>query len=65
MIEHLLKDGSYLITLCGIDSEYIDGMICHFKMNESVNCKRCICVLQGKIKKEKQIKRGNYECEKY
>ena len=47
--EHLLKDGSCFVTLCGIDSEYKDDLICHFKMNNDVNCKRCIDVLRSKL----------------
>ncbi len=42
LTEHLLREGSHFITICGIDTEYKDGVIAYYEMNDNVNCMRCL-----------------------
>ncbi len=47
MVEHLLKGGSYFITICGVDTENKDDVIAHFPENwKYVTCKSCVAILR-------------------
>ena len=58
-VKHLLKTDSYYITICGIDTEYIDGSLAFFDKDKSmVTCKRCIAVMIKDNRKLKEILAG-------
>ena len=49
---HLLKAGSYFITVCGIDTEYQHNAMALFdKDKDAVTCKRCVATM---IKENRQ-----------
>ncbi len=54
MVVHLLKKDSWVLTACGIDTEFLseDILAVQKKQVNEVTCKRCISTLRKELQKE-------------